>query len=130
MLVQVVKIDDAHGLAWLHAVDSVSHRFIPIDDNLPVPTTIVSATTGDLAWLMNDSQALSIAIGISSGMPRQPDDMWPVNNLGRPIRPGVVVDDRGNMIGICVNYNGAHWIVPTEAIVQELHRLESNVEQS
>lgn len=130
VLVQVVKIDDAHGLAWLHAVDSVSHRFIPIDDDLPVPTTIVSATTGDLAWLMNDSQALSIAIGISSGMPRQPDDMWPVNNLGRPIRPGVVVDDRGNMIGICVNYNGAHWIVPTEAIVQELHRLESNVEQS
>ena len=130
VLVQVVKIDDAHGLAWLHAVDSVSHRFIPIDDNLPVPTTIVSATTGDLAWLMNDSQALSIAIGISSGMPRQPDDMWPVNNLGRPIRPGVVVDDRGNMIGICVNYNGSHWIVPTEAIVQELHRLESNVEQS
>jgi len=128
MLAKVVKIDIAHGLAWLHAVDSVSHRFISIDDDLPVPTTIVSATTGDHAWLMNDRTALSIAIGISSGMPRQPDDMWPVNNLGRPIRPGVVLDDRGNMIGVCVNYNGAHWIVPTEAIVQELHRLESDVE--
>jgi hypothetical protein len=56
--------------------------------------------------------------------------MWPVNNLGRPIRPGLVVDDLGNMIGICVNHNGAHWIVPTEAILQELHRLESDVEQS
>ena len=130
MLARVVKIDIAHGLAWLHAVDSVSHRFISIDDDLPVPTTIVSATTGDHAWLMNDKHALSITIGISSGMPRQPDDMWPVNNLGRPIRPGIVVDDLGNMIGICVNYNGAHWIVPTETIVQELHRLESDVEQS
>jgi hypothetical protein len=130
MLARVVKIDTAHGLAWLHAVDSVSHRFISIDDDLPVPTTIVSATTGDHAWLMNDRTALSIAIGISSGMPRQPDDMWPVNNLGRPIRPGLVVDDLGNMIGICVNHNGAHWIVPTEAILQELHRLESDVEQS
>jgi hypothetical protein len=130
MLARVVKIDTAHGLAWLHAVDSVSHRFISIDDDLPVPTTIVSATTGDHAWLMNDRTALSIAIGISSGMPRQPDDMWPVNNLGRPIRPGLVVDDLGNMIGICVNHNGAHWIVPTEAILQDLHRLESDVEQS
>lgn len=127
MLAKVVKIDDAHGLAWLHAVDSISHRFISIDGDLPVPTTIVSATTGDHAWLMNDRQALSITIGISSGMMRHSDDMWPVNDLGRPIRPGVVVDDRGNMIGVCVNYNGAHWIVPTEAIVQELHRLESDV---
>ena len=127
MLAKVVKIDDAHGLAWLHAVDSISHRFISVDDDLPVPTTIVSATTGDHAWLMNDRQALSITIGISSGMMRHSDDMWPVNDLGRPIRPGVVVDDRGNMIGVCVNYNGAHWIVPTEAIVQELHRLESDV---
>lgn len=130
VLARVIKLDHAHGLAWLHAVDSVSAQFIPIDDNLPVPTAIVSATTGDHAWLMNDHRALSIAIGISSGMPRQPNDMWPVNDLGRLIRPGVVVDDFGNMIGICVRYNGTHWIVPTKAILQELHRLESDVEQS
>ena len=128
VLAKVVELDEAHGLAWLHAVDAVSHQFISIDDDLPVPTTIVSATTGDHAWLMNNRQAQSITIGIASGMPRQPTDMWPVNNLGQRIRPGIVVDDSGNMIGICVNYFGSHWILPTEAILQELHRLESDVE--
>lgn len=128
LLARVIELDHERGLAWLHAIDETSHKFIAIDDGLAVPTLVRKSSVGDQAWLLNNQQVLPIAIGIASRSPRQPFDMWPINNLGQSIKPGIVVDKHGKMVGLCVEYKQAHWILPTEVILKELHRLELNGE--
>jgi hypothetical protein len=126
VLLRVLEVDSSTGIAWLHSVDSSNHRFINLAQNLTPPSTALSEMRqGQRLFIASPSEGISDArIAISSAHSTQ-HNLWPMHDHCR----GAALNSLQQLIGWCVELNGAHWVVPTRQLVDVLHRLESNVGQ-
>ena len=130
VLLRVLEVDSSTGIAWLHSVDSSTHRFTNLAQNLTPPSTALSEMRqGQRLFIASPSEGMSDArIAISSAHSSQ-RNLWPIDFFMHDHCRGAALDSSQQLIGWCVELNGAHWVVPTRQLVDVLHRLESNVGQ-
>ena len=130
VLLRVLEVDSSTGIAWLHSVDSSTHRFINLAQNLTPPSTVLSEMRqGQRLFIASPSEGMSDArIAISSAHSTQ-RNLWPIDFFMHDHCRGAALNSLQQLIGWCVELNGAHWVVPTRQLVDVLHRLESNVGQ-
>jgi hypothetical protein len=130
VLLRVLEVDSSTGIAWLHSVDSSTHRFINLAQNLTPPSTALSEMRqGQRLFIASPSEGISDArIAISSAHSAQ-HNLWPIDFFMHDHCRGAALNSLQQLIGWCVELNGAHWVVPTRQLVDVLHRLESNVGQ-
>jgi len=130
VLLRVLEVDSSTGIAWLHSVDSSTHRFINLAQNLTPPSTVLSEMRqGQHLFIASPSEGMSDArIAISSAHSTQ-HNLWPIDFFMHDHCRGAALNSFQQLIGWCVELNGAHWVVPTRQLVDVLHRLESNVGQ-
>lgn len=128
VFLRVLEVDPRTGIAWLHSVDSSTHRFINLAQNLTPPSIALSELSqGQHLYIASPSEGLSDArIAISSAFSTQ-RDLWPIDYFMHDHCRGAALNSSQQLIGWCVELNGAHWVVPTRQLVDVLHRLESNV---
>jgi hypothetical protein len=130
VLLRVLEVDPNTGIAWLHSVDSSTHRFINLVENLTPPSTALSEMRqGEHLFIASPSEGMSDArIAISSSHSTQ-RHLWPIDFFMHDHCRGAALNSLQHVIGWCVEVNGAHWVVPTRQLVDVLHRLENNVGQ-
>ena len=130
VLLRVLEVDPDTGIAWMHAVDSSTQQWIDLDEGLTPPSTVVNEMQqGQHLFIASLSEGMNDArIAISSAHSSQ-KKLWPIDYFLHDHCRGAALDDSFQLIGWCVEMNGAHWVVPTRQIVDVLHRLESNVGQ-
>jgi len=127
---RTVLVDSSTGVAWMHSVDSSTHRFINLAQNLTPPSTALSEMSqGQHLYIASPSEGISDArIAITSAHSTQ-RNLWPIDYFMHDHCRGAALNSLQQLIGWCVELNGAHWVVPTRQLVDVLHRLESNVGQ-
>ena len=130
VLLRVLEVDSDTGIAWLHSVDSSTHRYTNLAQNLAPPSTALSEMKqGQHLFIATPSEGMSDArIAISSAHSAQ-RNLWPIDFFMHDHCRGAALNSLQHLIGWCVELNGAHWVVPTRQLVDVLHRLESNVGQ-
>lgn len=130
VLLRVLEVDSSTGIAWLHSVDSSSHTFINLAQNLQPPSTVLSEMRqGQRLFIASPSEGMSDArIAISSAHSTQ-GNLWPIDFFLHDHCRGAALNSLQQLVGWCVELKGAHWVVPTRQLVDMLHRLESNVRQ-
>ena len=130
VLLRVLEVDSVTGIAWLHSVDSSTHRFINLVQNLTPPSTVLNQMRqGQHFFIASPSEGMNDArIAISTSLSSQ-QQLWPIDYLMHDHCRGAALDASQQLIGWCVELNGAHWVVPTRQLVDVLHRLENNVGQ-
>ena len=130
VLLRVLEVDSVTGIAWLHSVDSSTHRYIDLAQSLSPPSTALSEMQqGQHFFIASPSEGLNDArIAISTTLSSQ-QQLWPIDYLMHDHCRGAALDASQQLIGWCVELNGAHWVVPTRQIVDVLHRLENDVRQ-
>jgi hypothetical protein len=130
VLLRVLEVDSSTGVAWMHSVDSSTHRFINLAQNLTPPSTALSEMSqGQHLYIASPSEGISDArIAITSAHSTQ-RNLWPIDYFMHDHCRGAALNSLQQLIGWCVELNGAHWVVPTRQLVDVLHRLESNVGQ-
>jgi hypothetical protein len=130
VLLRVLEVDPDTGVAWMHSVDSSTHRFVNLAQNLTPPSTALSEMSqGEHLFIASPSEGMSDArIAISSAYSTQ-RNLWPIDFFMHDHCRGAALNSLQQLIGWCVELNGAHWVVPTRQLVDVLHRLESNVGQ-
>jgi hypothetical protein len=130
VLLRVLEVDSSTGIAWLHSVDSSTHQFINLAQNLTPPSTVLSEMRqGQHLFIASPSEGISDArIAISSAHSSQ-RNLWPIDFFMHDHCRGAALNSSQHLIGWCVELNGAHWVVPTRQLVDVLHRLENNVGQ-
>ena len=130
VLLRVLEVDFSTGIAWLHSVDSSSHTFINLAQNLQPPSTVLSEMRqGQRLFIASPSEGMSDArIAISSAHSTQ-RNLWPIDFYLHDHCRGAALNSLQQLVGWCVELKGAHWVVPTRQLVDMLHRLESNVRQ-
>lgn len=130
VLLRVLEVDSSTGVAWMHSVDSSTHRFTNLAQNLTPPSTALSEMKqGQHLFIASPSEGISDArIAISSAYSTQ-RNLWPIDFSMHNHCRGAALDSSQQLIGWCVELHGAHWVVPTRQLLEVLHRLESNVGQ-
>jgi hypothetical protein len=130
VLLRVLEVDSVTGIAWLHSIDSSTHRYIDLVQSLSPPSTALSEMQqGQHFFIASPSEGLNDArIAISTTLSSQ-QRLWPIDYLMHDHCRGAALDASQQLIGWCVELNGAHWVVPTRQIVDVLHRLENDVRQ-
>ena len=130
VLLRVLEVDSVTGIAWLHSIDSSTHRYIDLVQSLSPPSTALSEMQqGQHFFIASPSEGLNDArIAISTTLSSQ-QQLWPIDYLMHDHCRGAALDASQQLIGWCVELNGAHWVVPTRQIVDVLHRLENDVRQ-
>lgn len=130
VLLRVLEVDSNTGIAWLHSVDSSTHQFVQLAQNLtPPPTVLSEMRQGQPLFIASPSEGMSDArIAISSAHSTH-HNLWPIDFFMHDHCRGAALNSSQQLIGWCVELNGAHWVVPTRQLVDVLHRLESNVRQ-
>jgi hypothetical protein len=130
VLLRVLEVDSVTGIAWLHSIDSSTHRYIDLVQSLSPPSTALSEMQqGQHFFIASPSEGLNDArIAISTTLSSQ-QRLWPIDYIMHDHCRGAALDASQQLIGWCVELNGAHWVVPTRQIVDVLHRLENDVRQ-
>ena len=130
VLLRVLEVDSGTGVAWLHSVDTSTHRFTNLAQNLTPPSTaLTEMRQGEHVFIASPSEGMSDArIAISSAYSAQ-RNLWPIDFFLHDHCRGAALDSSQQLIGWCVDLNGAHWVVPTRQLVDVLRRLENNVGQ-
>jgi hypothetical protein len=130
VLLRVLEVDSVTGIAWLHSVDSSTHRFINLAQSLTPPSTVLNEMRqGQHFFIASPSEGMNDArIAISTALSSQ-QHLWPIDYSLHDHCRGAALDALQQLIGWCVELNGAHWVVPTRQIVDVLHRLENDVGQ-
>jgi hypothetical protein len=130
VLLRVLEVDSVTGIAWLHSIDSSTHRLTNLVQSLTPPSTALSEMRqGQHFFIASPSEGMNDArIAISTALSSQ-QQLWPIDYLMHDHCRGAALDASQQLIGWCVELNGAHWVVPTRQLVDVLHRLENNVGQ-
>lgn len=130
VLLRVLEVDPITGITWLHAVNSSTHQLTNLAEGLTPPSTVLNEMSqGQHFFIASPSEGMNDArISISSTLSSQ-QQLWPIDYLMNDHCRGAALNLAQQLIGWCVELNGAHWVVPTRQLVEVLHRLESNVGQ-
>jgi len=130
VLLRVLEVDPVTGIAWLHAVNTSTHQLTDLLQSLTPPATVLSEMSqGQHFFIASPSEGMNDArIAISSALSSH-QQLWPIDYIMHDHCRGAALDATQQLIGWCVELNGAHWVVPTRQLVEVLHRLESNVGQ-
>ena len=130
VLLRVLEVDPVTGIAWLHAIDSSTHQLTSLAQGLTPPSTVLSEMSqGQHFFIASPTEGMNdarIAISTATSLQQQ---LWPIDYIMHDHCRGAALDVAQQLIGWCVELNGAHWVVPTRQIVDVLHRLENNVGQ-
>lgn len=130
VLLRVLEVDPDTGIAWMHAVDSSTHQWIDLDQGLTPPSTVLNEMRqGQHLFIASPSEGMNDArIAISSALSSH-QQLWPIDYIMHDHCRGAALDATQQLVGWCIELNGAHWVVPTRQLVDVLHRLENNVGQ-
>jgi hypothetical protein len=130
VLLRVLEMDPITGIVWLHAVNSSTHAFMKLGQELtPPPTALSEMSQGQHFFIASPTEGLIDArVSISSPLSSE-QSMWPIDFAMHDHCRGAALDATQQLIGWCVELNGAQWVVPTRQLVEVLHRLEANVGQ-
>jgi hypothetical protein len=130
VLLRVLEVDPVTGISWLHAIDSSTHQLTNLVHGLTPPSTVLSEMSqGQHFFIASPTEGMKearIAISTATSLQQQ---LWPIDYIMHDHCRGAALDMANQLIGWCIELDGAHWVVPTRQIVDVLHRLESNVGQ-
>jgi hypothetical protein len=133
-LLRVLEIEEDTNIAWLHSVDTKTHKFSSLHDGIAPPNTALAEfQQGDQLFIASPYEGMHRAtIAISSVKKQsqaQSQIMWPVDYSLHDHCSGAALNSAQQLVGWCVEIDGARWVVSTRHLVEVLHRLENNVGQ-
>lgn len=129
-LLRVLEIEEHTNIAWLHSVDAQTHQFSPLHDGIAPPSTVLTEfQQGDQLFIASPYEKMHRATIAISTAKRKSQIMWPVDYSLHDHCSGAALNSAQQLVGWCVEIDGARWVVSTRHLVEVLHRLESNVGQ-
>jgi hypothetical protein len=129
-LLRVLEIEEHTNIAWLHSVDTQTHQFSSLHDGIAPPSiALAEYQQGDQLFIASPYEGMHRATIAISTAKRKSQIMWPVDYSLHDHCSGAALNSAQQLVGWCVEIDGARWVVSTRHLVEVLHRLESNDEQ-
>lgn len=129
-LLRVLEIEKHTNIAWLHSVDTQTHQFSSLHDGIAPPNTALAEfQQGDQLFIASPYEGMHRATIAISTAKQKSQMMWPVDYSLHDHCSGAALNSAQQLVGWCVEIDGARWVVSTRHLIEVLRRLESNVGQ-